>query len=140
MRISVVGLGYVGLVTAACAAAWDNDVIGLDADPDRSDALRAGHVPFHEPGLDELVAEGLATGHLVIGDDPVAAVAGSDLVIVAVGTHDGNGGWQTRTLTDCLARLVPHVADDAALVIRSTVPLQLLPELPGMVAEIRSEA
>jgi UDPglucose 6-dehydrogenase len=140
MRISVVGLGYVGLVTAACAAAWNHDVIGLDADPDRADALRDGQVPFHEPGLDELVADGLASGRLTIGDDPIAAVASSDLVIVAVGTHDGNGGWQTRTLTDCLARLVPHVADDGALVIRSTVPLQLLPELPGLVAAIRSEA
>jgi UDPglucose 6-dehydrogenase len=140
MRISVVGLGYVGLVTAACAAAWDNDVIGLDADPDRADALRGGQVPFHEPGLDALVSDGLASGRLTIGDDPIAAVAGSDLVIVAVGTHDGNGGWQTRTLTECLARLVPHVPDDAALVIRSTVPLQLLPELPDLVAELRAEA
>jgi UDPglucose 6-dehydrogenase len=140
MRITVVGLGYVGLVTAACAAAWDNDVIGLDADPDRADALRAGQVPFHEPGLDELVSAGLASGRLTIGDDPIAAVAESDLVIVAVGTHDGNGGWQTRTLTDCLAQLVPHIRDDGALVIRSTVPLQLLPELPGLVAEIRAGA
>jgi UDPglucose 6-dehydrogenase len=140
MHISVIGLGYVGLVTAACAADWENEVVGFDADPDRQAALRAGRVPFHEPGLDQLVADGLQTGCLSIGSDPEAEVGRSDLVIVAVGTHDGNGGWQTRTLTDCLAKIVPHIADDGALVVRSTVPLQLLPALPGLVARIRAAA
>jgi UDP-glucose 6-dehydrogenase len=46
MHISVIGLGYVGLVTAACAADWENEVVGFDADPDRQAALRAGRVPF----------------------------------------------------------------------------------------------
>ncbi|HEX5014969.1 MAG TPA: UDP-glucose/GDP-mannose dehydrogenase family protein [Candidatus Limnocylindrales bacterium] len=138
MRIAVVGLGYVGLVTAACAADWDNDVVGLEADARRASTLRSGLVPFHEPGLDDLVRAGIASRRLVISADSTSAISNADLVIIAVGTHDGNGGWQTKTLTDCLEQLVPHIAEDAALVIRSTVPLRLLPELPGIVREIRA--
>ena len=63
MRVTVVGLGYVGLVTGACLAEWGHDVVGVDADPRRLDTLREGRVPFHEPRLPELVADGDQHGH-----------------------------------------------------------------------------
>ena len=69
MRVTVVGLGYVGLVTAACLAEWDNDVVGIDANPERLDALRDGRMPFHEPRLPGLVAEGVAKGRLSFASD-----------------------------------------------------------------------
>jgi UDPglucose 6-dehydrogenase len=60
-------------------------------------------------------------------------------VIVAVGTHDGNGGWQTKTINDCLVSVVPHLSRDAALVVRSTLPPEFLPQLASIVGRIRDE-
>ena len=116
MRVTVVGLGYVGLVTGACLAEWDHDVVGVDADPRRLATLREGRVPFHEPRLPELVADGISKGTLSFTDDLKGSTAAADMVIVAVGTHDGNGGWQTDTVRGALADIVPAMADSATLV------------------------
>ncbi len=140
MRVTVVGLGYVGLVTSACLAEWDHDVIGVDADPRRLGALREGRMPFHEPRLAELVADGVDRGKLDFGSDLAANVADADMVIVAVGTHDGNGGWQTDTVRTCLAELVPAMADGATLVVRSTLPPDFIRQLPALVAGRRAAA
>ena len=64
MHIAIVGAGYVGLVTAACLAHLGHDIVCLDVDAARVARLRAGDLPVHEPGLDELVAEGLREGRL----------------------------------------------------------------------------
>ncbi len=140
MRVTVVGLGYVGLVTAACLADWEHDVIGVDADPGRLGALREGRMPFHEPRLPELVAQGVASGRLRFERDLAAAAADADMVIVAVGTHDGNGGWQTDTVRGCLAELVPAMPDGATLVIRSTLPPDFIRQLPSLVSGRRAAA
>ncbi len=140
MRVTVVGLGYVGLVTAACLAEWDHDVVGIDANPQRLDALRDGRMPFHEPRLPELVADGVVSGRLSFASDLAAAAADADLVIVAVGTHDGNGGWQTDTVRGCLAELVPAMAEGATLVIRSTLPPDFIRQLPSLVTGRRTAA
>jgi UDPglucose 6-dehydrogenase len=140
VRISVLGLGYVGLVTAACTAKWGNHVVGVDSDAERVRALEAGEVPIFEPNLSELVAEGLAAGRLRVGSDAVAAVVDADLVMVAVGTHDGNGGWQSKTLRGCLTTVVPHLGDDAVLVIRSTIPPGSLAQLHDDVRRLRLAA
>ena len=140
MRVTVVGLGYVGLVTAACLAEWDNDVVGIDANPERLDALRDGRMPFHEPRLPGLVAEGVAKGRLSFGSDLRSTAADADVVIVAVGTHDGNGGWQTETMLACLSEVVPHMSDDAVLAIRSTLPPDFIRQLPRRLDRSASEA
>ena len=72
MRIAIVGAGYVGLVTAACLARIGHDVVCLDLDAERIAGLDVGRAPVHEPGLDELVAEGLANGRLRFTTDQVA--------------------------------------------------------------------
>jgi UDPglucose 6-dehydrogenase len=134
VRVTVVGLGYVGLVTAACLAEWDHLVVGVDADPRRLAALQSGLMPFHEPRLPELVAGGVASGRLRFAADLRAAAADADLVVVAVGTHDGNGGWQTDTVRSCLAELVPAMAEGSTLVIRSTLPPDFIRQLSTLVA------
>jgi len=133
VRVTVVGLGYVGLVTAACLAEWDHDVVGVDADPRRLGALREGRMPFHEPQLPQLVAGGVANGRLTFAADLRAAAADADLLVVAVGTHDGNGGWQTDTVRGCLADLVPAMAEGATLVVRSTLPPDFIRQLATLV-------
>jgi UDPglucose 6-dehydrogenase len=140
MRVTVVGLGYVGLVTGACLADWGHEVIGVDADPRRLGALREGRMPFHEPRLPELVAEGVDRGLLTFSDRLTEAAAASDMVIVAVGTHDGNGGWQTDTIRGCLAELVPAMADGATLVVRSTLPPDFIKQVPALVAGRRASS
>lgn len=141
MNITVVGLGYVGLVTSACLAEWGNDVVGIDSSEARLQSLAAGKVPFHEPGLDELLARETESGRLAYGGPEVvpATVASSSVVIIAVGTHDGNGGWQTNTLLSCLAQVVPHLADDAVLVVRSTMPPALAAEIDTITSRLRGE-
>jgi UDPglucose 6-dehydrogenase len=97
-------------------------------------------MPFHEPRLPELVADGVATGKLTFSSDLPSAAAGADLVIVAVGTHDGNGGWQTDTVRGALAELVPAMAEGATLVVRSTLPPDFIRQLPNLVASRRAAA
>ena len=137
MRATVIGLGYVGLVTAACLAEWGHDVIGVDGDELRLDDLEAGRMPIHEPGLEDLVAAGVAAGRLRFSPPSPGAVAASQLVFVAVGTHDGNGGWQTATIRNALASIVPQMADDSTLVVRSTLPPDFIRQLPWLVNAIR---
>lgn len=139
MRVSVVGLGYVGLVTAAGLAEWGHEVLGLEVDEARLASLRSGRLPLHEPQLDDLFASAVEARRLSFSGD-VDQVRSAQVVIVAVGTHDGNGGWQTETIRACLEGIVPVLADDAVLVIRSTLPPEFLPELPGIVSRLRSDA
>ncbi len=139
MRVAVIGLGYVGLVTAAGLAEWGHDVLGIEANPERLDVLRDGRLPIYEPGLDELIARHIA-GHRIIFSANTSQIGSVEVAIVAVGTHDGNGGWQTDTIRACLGDIVPRLADDATLVIRSTLPPEFLPSLAGLVDGLRAAA
>src|SRR5262245_12088862 len=92
MHIAIVGAGYVGLVTAACLAHIGHDVVCLDVDTERIAGLRARRVPVHEPGLDDLVVEGLAEGRLRFATE-TATLRGAALVVVCVGTLDAAEEW-----------------------------------------------
>jgi UDPglucose 6-dehydrogenase len=140
LKIAGVGQGYVGLVTAAGAAEWGHDVVGVEIDGHRLQALQAGISPIYEPGLAELVAGHTESGRLTFTSDTAAAVAGADVVFVAVATTDAQGVWDFRTMRRCLTGLVPLMDDDSVLVIRSTCPPQLVSELPGLVAGLRAAA
>jgi UDPglucose 6-dehydrogenase len=140
MNITVIGQGYVGLVTAACFAEWGHQVTGIDANPERISALETGHVPFHEPGLDELVVGNVGSGRLRFTSEPSEALHDVEVVFVAVGTHDGNGGWQTATILGCLGDIVPQLADDAVLVIRSTLPPEFVHQVGSVVEGLREQA
>lgn len=139
MEIAVVGLGYVGLVSSACLAKMGHRVRGIEADAGRLRALRSLQTPFYEPGLTDLVAEGAGSGRLSFwSSDDAAQIAGtSDLVVVAVGTHDGNGRWQTGAIASALATIVPSVADGTPIVIRSTLPPDYVSTVGATVSALR---
>ncbi len=139
MNVIVVGLGYVGLVTAACVAEWGHRVIGVEADPGKLRDLNEGRMPFCEPGLDGLVARSVESGalHFVSSDEVARVVSDADATIIAVGTHDGNGGWQTETMRKALASLVPHLPEGRPLIVRSTLPPEFINELTSIVAQLR---
>jgi UDPglucose 6-dehydrogenase len=140
LKVTVVGQGYVGLVTAACAAEWGHDVIGVEQAPVRRDMLLAGRVPFHEPGLSEMVTEHLADGRLRFTAGTRDAVAASDITFVAVGTVDHEGQWETRTMSACLAEVVPHIRDGGVIVIRSTCPPPFITTVAAQVDALRVAA
>jgi UDPglucose 6-dehydrogenase len=139
MRVCVIGLGYVGLVTSAGLARWGNLVVGIDASDQRIDLLLKGDLPLFEPGLDELVATGVGAGLLRFAKPSPDVLADAEVVITAFGTHDGNGGWQTRTMNTCLMQVVPHLRDDAVLVVRSTLPPEYVGDLAAVVEDLRNE-
>lgn len=140
MKVSVVGQGYVGLVTAAGAAEWGHEVFGVERLDERLNALQAGQVPFHEPALGELVETHQASGRLRFTADGKSAAARSELVFVAVGTVDADQHWETRTIRACLADVVPHVPDHGAVVVRSTCPPEFISELATYVDDLRRRA
>jgi len=92
MRISVMGLGYVGAVAAACLAKDGHEVIGVDPQQTKVDLINAGQTPIIEKDIGEIIAEQVAAGHLVATTDVKSAVAATDLSLVCVGTPSlGNG-------------------------------------------------
>lgn len=142
MRVAVIGLGYVGLVTSACLARWGNEVTGIEADLRKLARLETGDVPLHEPGLEDLTRAGIRSGLLRFSSSAgqAAVLAAADLVILAVGTHDGNGGWQTETIRRALTQIVPQLGDRTTLAIRSTLPPEFVDQLPELVAGLRADA
>ena len=92
MKITVIGTGYVGLVTGACLADAGNDVVCVDVDEAKIARINAGDIPIHEPGLNELIARNRKKGRLSFSTDAKAAVAHGLFQIIAVGTPPEEDG------------------------------------------------
>jgi UDPglucose 6-dehydrogenase len=124
MDISIIGTGYVGLVSGACLADFGHTVVCMDADPPRIDALRQGVVPFYEPSLSELVHRNIAAGRLRFTTD-MRAATNAAVIFLAVGTPEGNGGAADVSQIETAVRSVCAHVDTAyrVLVTKSTVPV-----------------
>src|SRR5207237_838417 len=97
MKITVIGTGYVGLVSGACLAEMGNHVVCLDVDARKIDTLNGGGLPIHEPGLGEMVQRNAAAGRLQFTTDVAAAVGHGTMQFIAVGTppdEDGSADLQ----------------------------------------------
>jgi len=137
MKVAVIGLGYVGTVTAACVASAGHDVWGVDVDAAKVDEICAGRSTVAEPGLDELVAQAVGDGTLHATTSCADALDGADVSLVCVGTPStARGGTDLsgvrRAVDDIVAamRVVqPPASRHHSVVIRSTVP-------PGTVEEV----
>src|ERR671924_541431 len=104
MNISVVGTGYVGLVTGAVFADLGNEVVCVDNLPDKIAALEAGWMPIYEPGLEEMVARNAADGRLSFTTDLAGAVRRSVIVFITVGTPPKDDGGTDLTAVETVAR------------------------------------
>ncbi|MDE3177525.1 MAG: UDP-glucose/GDP-mannose dehydrogenase family protein, partial [Pseudomonadota bacterium] len=91
MRLTVIGAGYVGLVSGACFADFGHTVTCVDRDADKIAALRRGEIPIFEPGLEDLVANNTRQGRLAFTTDIGQAVRGAEAVFIAVGTPSRRG-------------------------------------------------
>jgi len=124
MRISVIGTGYVGLVTGTCLAESGNDVICMDIDERKIGMLNEGKVPIYEPGLEELIKRNTAHGRLTFTTDMAAAVRRSDIIFIAVGTPPGEDGSADLKHVLGAARLIgKHMNGYKVVVNKSTVPV-----------------
>jgi len=101
MKIAIIGTGYVGLVSGTCFAAWGNEVVCVDKDAKKIEALRRGAVPIYEPGLDELVERNSVAGRLSFTCNLAEALKGAAVVFIAVGTPSRRGdGYVDRARGD----------------------------------------
>ena len=124
MKLTIVGTGYVGLVTGACLADVGNQVLCLDINQEKIDLLNSGGIPIYEPGLKEMVASNVAAGRLHFSTDVVKGVAFGDVHMIAVGTPPGEDGSADLQYVVAAARNIGRHMTTAKIVIdKSTVPV-----------------
>ncbi|HEX7355345.1 MAG TPA: UDP-glucose/GDP-mannose dehydrogenase family protein [Mycobacteriales bacterium] len=124
LRMTVLGTGYLGATHAACMAEMGFEVLGVDVDAAKVDTLNQGRVPFFEPGLDEVLARGIAAGRLRFTTSYAEAAAFGDVHFVCVGTPQkaGEMAADLRYVDGCLDALLPLLTGPALVVGKSTVP------------------
>ncbi len=124
-RVSVIGTGYLGATHAAAMAELGFEVIGVDVDPAKVEALSSGRLPFFEPGLPELIATHLTSGRLRFTTDLAEAVALSDIHFICVGTPQmaTSSAANTQYVEDAVAAVARSLSHDGLIVGKSTVPV-----------------
>lgn len=135
MQISVIGCGYVGLVTGSCLAEVGHSVVCFDSDTAKSKMLREGNLPIYEPHLDQIFARNREQGRLTFVDDPAEAVRRADAIFICVGTPPLENGEADLSAIDSVARLIATESRSPKLVVeKSTVPVRTGQELKRALA------
>ncbi len=141
MNITMVGTGYVGLVTGACLADFGNRVICVDNDPRKLQTLKAGDIPFYEPGLKELVEMNRNRGRLSFAATVAEAVPQSQVVFIAVGTPpDEHGHADLRYVRQVAAEIADAMREYTVVVTKSTVPTGTGKLVESIIRERRPDA
>ena len=125
MKVTVIGLGYLGATHAVAMAELGHEVIGLEADPKRLAALQAGKLPFHEPGLDEALTRTLATGRVTFQAAHAENTRDAAIHFLCVGTPQLAGSYAADTsyLHSAVEALAPYLSETAVVAGKSTVPV-----------------
>ncbi|WP_025411506.1 UDP-glucose dehydrogenase family protein [Gemmatirosa kalamazoonensis] len=142
MRITMVGTGYVGLVSGACFAEFGHDVVCVDKDESKTARLLRGEIPIYEPGLDQLVADNVRAGRLSFTTVLADAVPGSAAVFIAVGTPSRRGdGFADLTYVYAAAEEIARTLDGYAVIVdKSTVPVGTGRQVQRIIRETRPDA
>jgi len=142
MRIAVIGCGYVGLVSGACFADFGHDVVCVDNDAAKIEALNRGEIPIYEPGLEELVAANRRQNRLSFVAEIGPAVRGAEAVFIAVGTPSRRGdGHADLSFVYAAAREIAAALDGFTIIVtKSTVPVGAGDEVERIIAETRPDA
>ncbi|WP_194420359.1 UDP-glucose dehydrogenase family protein [Microbacterium abyssi] len=135
MRLSVIGCGYLGAVHAAAMASIGHEVVGIDVDAGKIEALSKGEAPFFEPGLQEILSEGITSGRLSFTTD-ISAAEGAAVHFIGVGTPQQHGGYAADLtfVNAAFAALLPHLSEGDIVAGKSTVPVGTTAELAPRVA------
>jgi UDPglucose 6-dehydrogenase len=141
MRVTMIGAGYVGLVSGACFADFGHDVTCIDKDAKKVAALNAGETPIFEPGLADLLAANVRQERLHFATD-TAAVSGSDAVFIAVGTPSrrGDGHADLSFVYEAVREIAPLLSPAAVVITKSTVPVGTGDEIERILREKRRDA
>ena len=124
MKITVIGTGYVGLVSGTCLAEVGNDVLCLDLDRNKIDILKQGGIPIYEPGLEDMVKRNVAAGRLRFTTDIEESVAHGAIQFIAVGTPpDEDGSADLQYVVAAARNIGRHMQDYKVVVDKSTVPV-----------------
>ncbi|MER8798496.1 UDP-glucose/GDP-mannose dehydrogenase family protein [Mesorhizobium sp. M0984] len=137
MRITMIGAGYVGLVSGACFADFGHQVCCVDRDAEKLAMLKLGKIPIYEPGLDDLVTTNTAQGRLRFDDNLADAVSQSDVVFIAVGTPSrrGDGHADLSFVYDAAAEVGRALTGFTVVVTKSTVPVGTGDEVERIIRE-----
>lgn len=124
MKVTMIGTGYVGLVTGTCFAESGNDVTCLDVDQNKVELLNSGGIPIYEPGLTELVRRNADVGRLKFTSDYSEAISGAKCIFICVGTpQDDDGAADLKYVQSASEMMAPHLQKNAIVVTKSTVPV-----------------
>ena len=142
MKITMIGAGYVGLVSGACFADFGHDVTCVDLDQRKIDALLAGIMPIYEPGLADLVAANVTAGRLTFTTDLKAGVAGAEAVFIAVGTPSrrGDGHADLSYVYQATRDIAAALTGPVVVVNKSTVPVGTGDEVERILREAAPDA
>lgn len=139
MQITIIGTGFVGVVSAAVYASFGNQVIGLDIDERKVSSLRNSQVPFYEPNLEALLKEQQAAGNLTFTTDYREAIQHADVILIAVGTPSAPDGQADLKYVFMAAEsLAPHLKPHAIVVVKSTVPPGTLKKITAIMQGVTS--
>lgn len=142
MNLTMIGAGYVGLVSGACFADFGHTVVCVDKEPDRIAKLNQGNIPIFEPGLDLIVANNRKEGRLSFATELPQAVAAADAVFIAVGTPSRRGdGHADLSFVEAAAREIAAALDSYTVIItKSTVPVGTGDRIEAIIRETRPDA
>lgn len=143
MKITMIGTGYVGLVTGTCFAEFGHHVTCVDKLSDKIDRLQHGEIPIYEPGLDTLVAKNTREERLSFTTDLAEAVRSAEAVFIAVGTPSSRRGDGYADLTyiyDASREIAPHLENYTVIVDKSTVPVGTARQVSRIVKEVNPKA
>jgi UDPglucose 6-dehydrogenase len=141
MRVTMIGVGYVGLVSGACFADFGHQVACVDKDAKKVEALNRGEIPIFEPGLDALVEANMQQGRLEFSTD-TARVKDAEAVFIAVGTPSrrGDGHADLTYVYEAVREFAPLLSPKAVVVTKSTVPVGTGDEIERILRELRKDA
>ncbi|OLP52747.1 UDP-glucose 6-dehydrogenase [Rhizobium rhizosphaerae] len=142
MKITMIGAGYVGLVSGVCFSDFGHDVICVDKDTAKIEALEAGRMPIYEPGLQQIVAENVRDGRLAFSTDLAESVRDRDVIFIAVGTPSrrGDGHADLSYVLDAARQIAEHVTGFTVIVTKSTVPVGTGDEVERIMREANPSA
>ena len=136
MKVTIIGSGYVGLVTGACLAEQGNNVFCLDLDPKKIEILNSGGVPIYEPGLKEMIERNRSAGRLQFSTDIAASVAHGDIQFIAVGTPpDEDGSADLQYVVAAARNIGCHASTPKVIVDKSTVPVGTADRVSAAITE-----
>jgi UDPglucose 6-dehydrogenase len=142
MRVTMIGAGYVGLVSGACFADFGHTVVCVDKDPSKIERLKEGVMPIYEPGLAELVASNVKEGRLFFTEDAKDAIRDAEAVFIAVGTPSRRGdGHADLSYVYAAAKEIAECMDGFTVVVtKSTVPVGTGDEVEEIIRRTRPDA